>query len=159
MFFLGFTISGFIAPILGDTFGRKKTFVIARLLAAIIFIILVLLPGGVGNYASTTGIMVLLFLIGLLNNISVLIGYLYFCEFAPELSGKTMGTMWNMQEGAIIIWLTLYYWFVSKNWKWPVLFGGIGMIIGATVIHFYLPESPKWLYEKKRFREVQKTFK
>lgn len=154
MFFLGFTISAVIAPYLGDNYGRKKTVIVARLLNALIFVIMVLIPGGAGNYTGVFCMMLCVFLTGLVNNICIMIGYLYFCEFAPEVSGKTFGTLWNMQEGSCIIWITLYYWFISRDWRWPILFAAIGMFIGVTIQLFYIPESPKWLYEKQRFREL-----
>lgn len=80
------------------------------------------------------------------------IGYNYFVEFAPSSAHDYMGTVWNISEGAIYIYITLYYRFVSKNWKPVFVFALIlNLFVWASVV-FILPESPKWLYNKKKYK-------
>ena len=70
-----------------------------------------------------------------------------------------MGTFWNCVEGSESIILPLYYWVVSREWKYPIatacVIQGVLLIVG----YFYLEESPKWLYENKRYQECYQVLK
>jgi len=81
------------------------------------------------------------------------IGYNYFAEFAPKRTHAVMGTIWIVGDGVMFIGITLYYRFVSKNWEPVFVFALILNIIVLAVLVFILPESPKWLYNKRRFKE------
>ena len=70
--------------------------------------------------------------------------YNLMCELAPAKSHTAMGTLWNMSEGGVFILLTLYYRFISKEWKWSVAMGVVDGIIGYSLLLLVLPESPKW---------------
>ena len=68
-----------------------------------------------------------------------------------------MGSFWNVCEGLIYIWLTLYYRYISKEWKWTVAMAALEAFISLVIVIFILPESPKWLYKEKRYEECQKA--
>lgn len=63
-----------------------------------------------------------------------------------------------MTESAIPIWLTIYYWYISINW---VPFHLIGPVLNITALIGlpFIPESPKFLYEKKRYMECYKSLR
>lgn len=69
-----------------------------------------------------------------------------------------MGSLWNCTEGANFIYLTFYYRFVSKDWYWPVLFGTCLNLL-VLFIHPFVPESPKYLYDQKRYGECNHILK
>lgn len=67
-----------------------------------------------------------------------------------------MGTIWNCSEGAIFIYLTIYYYWISKNWVWTQVYGAATNFV-ALFLLFWIPESPKFLYSEKRFKECITT--
>lgn len=85
------------------------------------------------------------------------IGYNYFVEFAPVSAHDYMGTIWNMSEGFIYIYITIYYRLISKKWAPVFVFALILNIIVLGFVLFVLPESPKWLYNKKKFQQFNKA--
>jgi len=68
-----------------------------------------------------------------------------------------IGTVWNVIEGLTIIWLTIYFVYLTKSWL-PIMYWSAASNIVALVISFFwMPESPKWLYTKQRYMECYKT--
>jgi len=98
-----------------------------------------------------------MFVNGLATGGRVITGYTYFCELYPDRAGTIVGTCWNCLEATVNILLAVYYAYVSKDWRWVILYavcsGTLALIIGV----FFLPESPKWLYEKERFVQCAKS--
>jgi len=86
------------------------------------------------------------------------IGYNYFVEFAPVSAHDYMGTLWNISEGAIYIYITLYYRLISKDWKPVFIFALILNVVVWCIVVVILPESPKWLYNKKKYKECKQAF-
>jgi Na+/melibiose symporter-like transporter len=97
------------------------------------------------------------FVNGVSSAVRVSIGYCYFSEFAPKAKSDLMGTLWCVSDGSIYIWLTLYYRFISKDWKWTVAVAFVFELISFLGTWAILPESPQWLYSQKRYRECQKS--
>lgn len=64
-----------------------------------------------------------------------------------------IGACWNCMEGAIYVYLTLYFRYVSKNWLYPEIWGAFTAFVSGLIILFWVPESPKWYYKKARFME------
>eukprot|EP00356_Strombidium_inclinatum_P013111 CAMPEP_0170502888 /NCGR_PEP_ID=MMETSP0208-20121228/42909_1 /TAXON_ID=197538 /ORGANISM="Strombidium inclinatum, Strain S3" /LENGTH=123 /DNA_ID=CAMNT_0010782223 /DNA_START=33 /DNA_END=400 /DNA_ORIENTATION=+ len=63
-----------------------------------------------------------------------------------------IGGFWNVTEGMIYVMFTVYYMTGHKNWIEVQYFGVfVGLIASLGIL--LLPESPKWLFEKKRFKE------
>ena len=79
------------------------------------------------------------------------------CELAPQKSHTAMGTLWNMSEGAVFILLTLFFRFVSKEWRWSVAIGILECLIGYTLLYLIVPESPKWQYDQGHYKNCYKT--
>jgi hypothetical protein len=63
-----------------------------------------------------------------------------------------MVTVWNCWEGSVFIYLTIYYYYISKNWVWTQWVGA-GFNVVACILLLWLPESPKYLYSEKRYKE------
>ena len=53
----------------------------------------------------------------------------------------------------------LVYLFVTRNWLLLSVIGVILTIISSIVSFFYIPESPKWLYENNKFVETKQILK
>jgi OCT family organic cation transporter-like MFS transporter 15 len=56
------------------------------------------------------------------------------------------GIAFNVSEGFIYFNLTLYYRFLSKSWRLPVVVSTLLSLISCICTFLYIPESPKWLY-------------
>ena len=48
------------------------------------------------------------------------VGYVYMVEMAPQKYYHIIGTCWDVTESIVFIVTTLYYWFISKNWKYLI---------------------------------------
>lgn len=65
--------------------------------------------------------------------------------------------MFNAVEGTVIIFVTLYFRYISKDWRGLVTAALIENVIGTMLHLIIVPESPKWLFEKKRFKECSQV--
>ena len=108
---------------------------------------------------ATYGIIASILTIGLVVCTQVITGFNLFCEYSPSKYHSYMGTSWNMQEGSEFIWLTLFYWFVNKNTFYPLYLSLALQVVLIVIIYCFLPESPKWLYEMKKYRECYEVLK
>ena len=79
-------------------------------------------------------------------------------ELAPEKYKNILGTIWNMNEGMIYIYLTIYYQ-INKNWFWTIAFAAALQFITVLLIIFFIPESPKWLYNVKQYNRCYGVLK
>ena len=90
---------------------------------------------------------------GLASSVRALVGFCIMCDFAPDKNHSMIGGVWNVMEGIIYIYLTIYYSSISKNWVWPEVFSLVLTVVTGTIIAFWMPESPKWLYKQGRYPE------
>jgi MFS family permease len=157
LFFVGFAIGSVILPSLSDKKGRKLLFACCLLTSVITSVIMIFLPGGSQNYNMVYVIMALFFVNGVQTGGRQACGFCYFCELAPSRYADLMGSFWNVSEGSVYIWITLYYRYLSKEWKWTVVFAAVEAFLSVVVVILILPESPKWLYKEKRYEECQKA--
>ena len=74
------------------------------------------------------------------------------CELAPDKFHSAMGSYWNMTEGVIFIILTLYFRYISKEWRYSVIIGIIEGSLAYASLLLILPESPKWQYDKGLYK-------
>lgn len=73
-------------------------------------------------------------------------------EFAPKSHHAAMGTIWNILEGSEYIFLTIYYRYISKKWQPTMFWALFQCTISIVVVLLYIPESPKFLYGKKKYK-------
>ena len=86
------------------------------------------------------------------------IGYCYIMELSPKANHFALGTFYNVVDGLLTLWFTLYFMFVSKNWMWPQVWGVTQLIVSFVVFLIWIPESPKWLFDKGKWNELDKVF-
>ena len=153
MFFAGFSIGSIIFPTLSDKKGRKKLFLASLIVNLSCFLLMLVLPGGKSNYNMIYIFITCFFLQGLQSGARTATGYVYFNEIAPVRYGEYMGSAWNVSEATVYIIITLYYWHISRYWKWLFIFGSGMTTLCITLITCFIPESPKWLYEQGRYDE------
>lgn len=120
MFFTGFAIGSLILPPISDKFGRKNYFVGCLIVALAAFIAMLLIIGHDEKYMYTY--IVLMFIIGLQQGGRYTIGYCYMMEMAPANYHGMMGTMWGISETFVYMVDTLYFRYVSKQWRYVIIF-------------------------------------
>jgi MFS family permease len=154
LFFSGFAAGSPFIPRLADVHGRKKVFWMCMFIQLLSTCCFILVPAGPeGNESKYFYIVIINFFIqGLCASGRPAIGYIYMCEFAPQKHHTLMGTVWNCSEGAIFIYLTLYYYYISKEWVWTQVYGAATNVV-TCILLFWIPESPKYLYSEKRYKE------
>ena len=148
MTYLGQLIGNIVFGTLSDLWGRQKTFQItmivwgiASFLAAIswnvwaLMLFRVLIGAGVGGEAPVAQAMV--------------------SEFVPAcVRGKYIAWMEGMWavgfvcSGALSFFLLRY-----ANWRWVFVCVGLLALV-VFIVRRHLPESPRWLYDKGRFKEA-----
>lgn len=69
-----------------------------------------------------------------------------------------MGTIVQVWDSTTMIWMSLYFAFISKYWLWYELYG-FAVVVAATVAAFFIPESPLFLYEQKRYDEARDSLR
>lgn len=121
MFFTGFTLGSMFIPSLSDQYGRKWFFVTAILAQAFISGVILMLPGEDRFYVHI--IIGLMFLQGICTSCRIIISAILQSDFSSAASNNAITTCWNIQDGLIFIWLTLYYKFIGNNWIYPHMFG------------------------------------
>jgi MFS family permease len=151
-FFTGFAISSIFVPSYSDLHGRKGIYVFSLLFNFLSLTTMLVLPA---THSSLYILLGAFFVLGLSSAGRVSVGYCYFLEFQPKKLADTLGTTFNIIEGAIYILLTIWYAYISKNWFWTVALGASIALITLFNAFFFLPESPKWLYDKKEFEKSQ----
>ena len=88
-----------------------------------------------------------LFGIGLTSTVRVQIGILYMMEFIPKDYLPHAGTFYFLMEITTALFGVLYFSSLSKNWFGYVFIGYLMQAVG-TVMTFFVPESPKYLFKK-----------
>ena len=56
-----------------------------------------------------------------------------------------------------MVWMALYFWLITKEWIYYQMVG-LSLNVLTVICLLFIPESPKFLYEKKRFDEVRQVF-
>ena len=66
--------------------------------------------------------------------------------------------MFNLESALPLIVTALYFYLGGKNWKDLYIITLILPVISFT-LSFFVPESPKYLFSKKKYAEFDKTMK
>lgn len=96
--------------------------------------------------------------IGSINLFGIVVGYQYFNEFAPSEWQTNLGTGWLAFDAWNIVPYTIYFWVVG-DWRYLVAWGAFCHFVFSIVAYCKIPESPKWLYSKKRWAECYDVVK
>ena len=138
MYLMGWSLGCLFIPRLGDTKGRRWPFLITSVASVLIYLVLLL-------SRSINLTMAMYFILGLTTPGKVNLGYVYLLELVPTAWQTYVGTVLLIGDGSTMIFLSIYFRFISKDWFWFQLFCIVLSTI-ATVGCFLAPESPKYLY-------------
>ena len=149
MYLFGWSMACLFVPRLGDLYGRRLPFLISNGISLLAFLGLMLS----NNITLTTG---LFFLLGTCTPGKSSIGYIYLLELIPSIWKTYVGTSLLFADGSTMIFLSLYFRYINKNWLWLEIFAFFLMIISHIGL-MLVPESPKYLYSYKKFSEAKKS--
>ena len=102
-------------------------------------------------------IMILLvFLFGMLSSIRINVGYTYLMEMLPRKAQTNVTSCWSIQEAAIYVVATIYFWKISKQWFWYCFIGYVWQLISLVCL-FWMPESPRYLIKSGKIEQARKA--
>jgi hypothetical protein len=61
-----------------------------------------------------------------------------------------------MNNGLVPIYLSIYFWFISKQWLWIEVFAAFVNVLCIIGI-FFMPESPKFLMSVKHWDRARES--
>lgn len=152
--FLGVFVGTLLIANLADRIGRRKVFVIALLVYAIASGIMAFQhdPYAIVFWRVISGIGVGAELVTI---------DAYVSEFIPaRLRGRSYAFVQAIQYTSIPTIAFLSWQLVPlapmglTGWRWVVLFGCVGAVV-VWLIRMGLPESPRWLVQKERYKEAE----
>ena len=74
------------------------------------------------------------------------ISFVYLSELVPEHRRTAVGTLILFSDASTLVWQTLYFRFLTKEWIYYQIGSLVMNIIGVLGILLVLPESPKYLH-------------
>ena len=87
----------------------------------------------------------------------MMVGYCFLMEFAPKKSTGWMSTVWNMHDSLTVVFTILFYRYLCSDWHYTLYWASLLQGITLFNIIFFIPESPKWLYDQKKWGELNKV--
>ena len=149
-YFAGWTSAAIMVPRLADLYGRKFIWLLAMLFQA---------PAIFGLIASDSVLLtqVLLFVMGLCAAGRVSVGFLYVMEVIPTASRGFISFLLGSIDCMTMIYATVYFKYLTHDSIYWELFSGCQNILMLILVLYYLPESPRWLYEKGQYQKAKET--
>jgi MFS family permease len=151
VFFIGNLIGSTFLSRLGDTIGRIHMLRLGLSVTVFCY-------GTIIFYAKTLTLnYILIFCVGVFSCFRLNIGFIYGQEIIRKGHANVIGSLYNTLDAMTMIFTTLYYLYISRNWYYiSVCFFSITII--ALIISFFLPESPKFLVSKGHFLKAKHSF-
>jgi MFS family permease len=149
VYLLGWALGCLFVPRMGDIYGRRLPYLISMAISLLVYLVLILST----NINLTT---VMFLLLGLTTPAKSNVCYIYLLEFIPKKWQTAVGTALLFGDGSTMIFLSLYFRFISKDWLWFQVFA-LSLTAAAFLVTLFAPESPKYLYSYKRYKEARKA--
>eukprot|EP00349_Pseudokeronopsis_sp_Brazil_P003269 CAMPEP_0202961014 /NCGR_PEP_ID=MMETSP1396-20130829/5117_1 /ASSEMBLY_ACC=CAM_ASM_000872 /TAXON_ID= /ORGANISM="Pseudokeronopsis sp., Strain Brazil" /LENGTH=342 /DNA_ID=CAMNT_0049680571 /DNA_START=163 /DNA_END=1191 /DNA_ORIENTATION=+ len=149
-YFLGIVLGNIFLARLGDVYGAMP---LTRIALVITLVIVFLLMFVVRSLAS---LYFLLFVFGLFNCWRAFCPFLYAQEIVLQEDSKLVGSIFLCMTTIPSITYSIYFQSMSKDWFYATLFYFTLLLI-ATCISFYLPQSPRFFASKLQFEEAKRS--
>jgi putative MFS transporter len=149
--FAGMMLGGWFAGVLGDRYGRRFSYQFNLLLFGFASLAAAVAP-------SIDWLIAARFVTGLGLGAEVVVGYATFNEFLPPASrGRWAGVLGAIGSSALFISSVAGLIIIpTLGWRWMFVPVGIGALI-VWYLRKSMPESPRWLEMKGRFREAEEA--
>ena len=145
-FFATYAVGNVVLPPLADKYGRKKILVACLCVCLFSYISILLLPYEEWSIYAIIAI----FGIGGFNSAGrIIVGYCFMMEFAPKKVSGWLSTIWLMHDCLPVVFTVLCYRYVSSDWHYTLYWASLLQAITLFNIIFFIPESPKWLYDQR----------
>lgn len=82
-------------------------------------------------------------------------GYVLLIELFPEKHQSIAGTLLLIGDITMILMLTFYFRYISKNSFALDWIGLILLVVCTIVTMFFIPESPQWLISVKQYKRAK----
>jgi MFS family permease len=148
LFFLGVVISSLFMPRLSDIYGRKNISLSGTITHVCCSLVIL--------FSTSLNLsLVMTFLLGFAMGGRVLVGYCWMTEHMREIDlPRVTGFMFFCDSFGIMI-ATVYFKFISKNWKYMFGIPQIFLVVGIVMLMKYRTDSPKYFYSKKDFARLR----
>lgn len=148
--FLGFTLGClFIAP-LADVFGRKLIFLIVMLGIIILYILIAFAE-------DYTRIQYYMLAYGICLGPMLITGLLLIVENASRSAMAAVIGITLSVIACVPVVFELYFIFISKHWRYFLVFGIFAMSFTWIFITFFVTESLRYLYDKEKYEELHQS--
>ena len=97
-----------------------------------------------------------MFIAGLNSPTTYIIGFGYLQELVGNNVKDIYALLWNISEGLIFVYATIYYWQINHHWFYLLSFGYLLALL-SMIGSFFLPESPVFLINAGRLSEAKKS--
>lgn len=151
LFLVGIVIGCSTLTRLGDVYGRKPIYIVGLLLHMLCMV----------SILSTTSVVFcyfLLFVFGLSVTSRYYVGYTYNIEMQPKSHAVLVSTTMFIFESFVYIFISLFFWFISDQWKLLQIPNLLLATFGLICL-FFMPESPRFLVSQRRFDEAREVFR
>mmetsp|Transcript_15978 Transcript_15978/g.24777 ORF Transcript_15978/g.24777 Transcript_15978/m.24777 type:complete len:263 (-) Transcript_15978:889-1677(-) len=152
VFYAGVMLTIIPLPWLSDVYGRKYVVTLA-------YIVYILAVIGLMTSTELIWLYVFLFICGTTFGARVIAATNYILEFHWEKIKELIIFLRMLSGSIIIIIITFLFQFVTKSWLVLCLTFVILCLIGVTYVLIFVPESPLFLFGKRRFDESRETLK
>jgi MFS family permease len=148
LFFVGVVISSLFMPRLSDLYGRKNIALSGTIMHVCCSLVILV-------STSLKLSLFMTFLLGFAMGGRVLVGYCWMSEHMREIDlPKVTGFMFFCDSFGILI-STIYFKYISKNWKYMFAAPQIFLVVGIIMLIKYRTDSPKYFYSKKDFARLR----
>ena len=151
LFLVGIVIGCSTLTRLGDVYGRKPIYIVGLLMHMICMVSILTTTSVIFSYF-------LLFVFGLSVTSRYYVGYTYNIEMQPKSHAVLVSTTMFIFESFVYIFISLFFWFVSDQWK-LLQIPNLVLASFGTVCLFFMPESPRFLVSQRRFDEARQVFR
>lgn len=145
-FFIGFALSSAVIPRIADLYGRKRIYTFSMVLNLLFGVFLFFSKSIYFSIFS-------FFFIGVSSGGRVVVGTMYVNEFLPERNQSFIITLLLALDASQLLFEAIYYYYF-RDWE-PLFMFFIFFYVMVVLAVLQLPESPKYLYAKKKFDEAR----
>ena len=139
MAFVGWFSTLIWIPRISDMYSRKWLFTFGMVVDWFLFF-------GVFFVTSLDWMIVVMFVFGMATTIQVNVGFVYMMELSPKRLQSTYSSMYNIFDGTLLLQGTIYFWFISKDYRYFTLIG-LALATWCVIAIQFVPESPRLLIE------------
>lgn len=147
-FISGCFIGSFFLSRLADIYGRKPIFIVGLCLQISVVI--------ASLFCKSIYLAYLLLFLGGIGEVGrYYVAYVYNVEMMPTEKQNDTGLCIFLVFGFAMTYIALQFWFITKNWRVNAAISLLLAITSLVLTLTWLPESFRFLYGKKRFKEAK----